>query len=194
MSVKLGDEDALYMSLPPNLQTAENYALSYAVDMQLRKLMELARKISIWSDCSRADARYYDNMAAMLRTPYYNASYADDVRLNLIKGTFKTYMFAGTQKAIEDLLEQIFGVAQFVPWYEYGGQPYHFKIIVPIDPTEEMLSRFIEILERVKSARSIIDRLETKTYEFDINIILAMGAHDYGSLIEQGKKGEQEHD
>ena len=39
--MKLGDKEATYMSLPPNLQKDETYAMGAAIDKQMRKLLKL---------------------------------------------------------------------------------------------------------------------------------------------------------
>lgn len=182
--MKLGDSGVTYLSLPPNFQTVENRAMGYAVDKQMRKLMGFIRKISVWSNLNNVDSKYYDFLAATLRAPYYSSKYDDEIRLEILKKTLQTYMFAGTVLAEEELLKMIFTDAEFVPWYKYGGEPYHFKIKVPVDPTEELIAKFLTILKRVKSKRSILDGMETKTYEIDMTEYFTAGTIHYTRLEE----------
>lgn len=172
---KLGDMDTTFLSLPPNFQTVENRAMGYAVDRQIKKLMNFVRKVSVWSDLDNVEPKYYDYLAASLRAPYYSSEYDDDTRLEILKKTLQTYMFSGTVLAEEELLKKIFSDAKFVPWYEYGGVPFHFKIVTPTEPTEEMIQKFLTILRRVKAQRSILDGIDTKTYTIQLDTYAALG-------------------
>lgn len=182
--MKLGDNGATYLSLPPNFQTIENKAMGYAVDRQMKKLMQFMRKVSVWSDLDHVDPKYYDYLAASLRAPYYSSEYDDEMRLEILKKTLQIYMFSGTVLAEEELLKRIFTDAVFVPWYEYGGEPFHFKIATPTEPSEEMIRKFLTILQRVKAQRSILDGIDTKKYTINLKAYAALGAIIYEGLEE----------
>lgn len=154
------DVGSTYLSLPPNLQNLENECFAYAFDRQIRKLHMLAKKLTIWSDLDNADPKYYDHMALSIRAPYYKSEYSEKQKLKLIKATLESRMYAGTVKAVEDLLSHSILYAKFVPWYEYEGEPYHFKIQTSDDPGQESRALFADMLQRVKAARSIIDGVE----------------------------------
>lgn len=154
------DVGSMYISLPPNLQNIENACFAYAFDRQIRKLHALAKKLTIWSDLDNADPRYYDYMAITIRAPYYRSEYGARQKLELIKSALESRIYAGTMKAIEGLLSRSILNARFVPWHDYGGSPYHFKIETSNDPAEEARRLFSDMLQRVKAARSIIDGVE----------------------------------
>ncbi len=157
------DVGSTYLSLPPNLQNTENACFSYAFDRQIKKLHMLAKKLTVWSDLDNADPKYYDYMAISIRAPYYKSEYSEKQKLKLIKATIESRMYAGTAKAVEDLLIHSVLYAKFVPWYEYNGEPgkpYHFKIETTDAPEGESRALFADMLQRVKAARSIIDGVE----------------------------------
>ena len=166
--MKIGEKNATYLSLPPNFQTVENLAFGYAVDRQMKKVLAFVKRISVWSDIKNVPPKYYDYLAACLNPPYYASEHDDSTKLNLLENALTSYMFAGTVKAIEDILSKIFGDAEFVPWYEYDGKPYHFKIITTVTPDEETVEKFLKILKRVKAKRSVLDYIETKEYRIEI--------------------------
>ncbi|MCI8315179.1 MAG: hypothetical protein HFH74_09150 [Lachnospiraceae bacterium] len=157
---QIDDVGSMYISLPPNLQDTENACFSYAFDKQIQKLYKLAKKLTVWSDLDNADPKYYDYMALAIRTPYYKSEYNQKQKLKLIKATLAARRYAGTVKAVEELLDQSILFAKFVPWYEYNGEPYHFKIKTSDTPEIESRILFGNMLQRVKAARSIIDGVE----------------------------------
>lgn len=171
--MKLGDEDATFCSFPANFQTPENRAFGYAVDRQMKRLMELSEKLLVWPCLENVDARYYDMLAACIGAPYYSSEYDDVTKLRILKNALATYQYAGTVRAVEQLIGGLFGDAEFVPWYRYGGEEYHFKIATSIVPSEDSIQRFADILQRVKAARSVIDGIETSEQMIDVRAFLS---------------------
>lgn len=155
--MKLGDLEATYLSLPPNLQTEEKYALSAAVDRQMKKMLGICNMMQVWTDLDRVDPKYYGTIAACIKAPYYDSSFDEKTKLAIIKGTLGMYRLAGSKAAIMQLILNIFGIGTFESWYEYGGKPYHFRITTDAELTPDILSKFADILKKVKRARSVLD-------------------------------------
>lgn len=176
------DVGSMYLSLPPNLQTTENACFSYAFDRQIWKLHILAKKLTVWSDLDHADPKYYDYMAMTIRAPYYKSEYNDKQKLNLIKSALAAQRYAGTIKAIKELLSNSILYARFVPWYEYGGDPYHFKIETSDEPNGESRVLFESMLQRVKAARSIIDGVEIDHDPIKNMLYIGIGIHQQGVI------------
>lgn len=171
---KVDDIGSTYASLPPSMQTAENECFAYALDRQIAKLNRLVQKLNIWGNLDEVDPKYYDALAVCVQVPYYRSDYSNEIKLKLIKSAPMLYRYAGTQTAIEKMLAIIFEQAQFIPWYEYGGKPYHFRIKVYDLLTEDAVSIFKKVLRKVKSQRSIIDEIEVAR-EVDLTIFAGCG-------------------
>ena len=186
------DVGSTFMSLPPNLQNTENECISYAFDRQIGKMNSLARKLTVWSDLNNVNPKYYDYLAMAVRAPYYKSEYADGQKLALIKTAILTRKYAGTIKAIEELLSNTFITATFVPWYEYNGQPYHFKIVTGENPTEDAKSFFEKMLKEVKAARSIIDGVEIDNGVTKTMIYIGAGLQ-VEKITDIENKGGREH-
>lgn len=175
--MKIGEIGTTFLSMPPAFQNIEDQCFGYAVDRQLKKVMDKAKSVAVWSDMEGVNPKYYGYMAAMLRSPYYLSSLSDSDKLNVIKTTLKSHSYAGTVKGIKELLKAVFPSAVFVPWYEYEevGEPFHFKIVLDTSPSEELVRRFADILKYVKPQRSIIDGMETRTHIFDLQSFISTG-------------------
>lgn len=156
---QIDDIGSTYVSLPPNLQTIDNECFGYALDRQIRRLHKLAKQLTVWSDLDNVPPKYYDYLALCIKAPYYRSEYTDEMKLNLIKTAIELHRYAGTQRAVEKLLDVIFEKAYFVPWYEYEGEPYHFKPRVFDVLTEDAFTLFTDVIKKVKAARSIMDEI-----------------------------------
>jgi P2-related tail formation protein len=157
---KLTDIGSLYRSLPPNLQTVENECLGYCVDRQVERFTRLASKLTIWSDVDNADARYLDQMAMTIRAPYYKSEYDEATKRELIKSAVETRRFAGTRKAVELLLSKAYNDSAYIPWYEYGDEPYYFKVTTDEAMSQDIADLFASALGGAKAARSHIRSVE----------------------------------
>lgn len=69
-------------------------------------------------------------------------------------------MTAGTPAAVEELVAIVFGEGEVSEWFEYGGEPYWFKIRTNALLTEDMTTYFSEMIRRVKNTRSHIEAIE----------------------------------
>ena len=161
MSKALGEEKATYLSLSPNLQDSDTEALSYAVDRQIKNLLEVAKKLNVWGNLNGLDPKYYDLIAMSINVPAYRSEYTPEQKINLIKNGLSAYYSLGTRLAVEGVLSSLFGDFEYVPWWEYNGDPYHFKVRSDDQRTFDTEEQFVRMLRRVKAARDIMDSIET---------------------------------
>ncbi|MCM1058305.1 MAG: phage tail protein [Firmicutes bacterium] len=159
------DVGSTLFSFPPNLQTRESDCFGYAFDRQIGKLHQLAKQITVWSALDQVDPKYYDFLAMTIQAPYYKSEYSNDQKLGLIKSALLTRRYAGTIKAIEELLSHTLTDSIFVPWYEYGGKPFCFKVMADGDDDidNKNTREFVRMISTVKSARSHLDSIEIKS-------------------------------
>lgn len=157
---KLDDEDTLYMSLPPNLQNKGTRSLSVAFAKQMKKYLAYADRLNVWGNIDHLEPEHYDVFAACIAAPYYRSDFPDDKKLKLIKQNYSVRRSAGTQTAIDALLENVFDDARYIPWYEYGGKPYHFKVLLFDVLKENNIELMSNAMKKVKAARSIMDAVD----------------------------------
>lgn len=163
---KIDDIGSTFVSLPASLQTDENECFFNAIDKQIAKLTKIARSLNVWGDLDKVNPNLYDRLAICIQAPYYKSEYSNEQKLRLLKNALSSYRFSGTVKAVEELLGAIFENAKFIPWYQYGGEPYHFKVQTTKLPSEEDKKLFEQMLKKTKAARSRLDFVEV--YEDDL--------------------------
>lgn len=153
--------------LPENLSSqTRTRALAYAVGRQVDKLLVLADRMVIWADLDRVPEQLLDYLAAELRTPAYSADYPVETRRTLVRQSLLFYAAMGTPGAVDQLIRAIFGSGQIEEWYQYGGEPHHFRAAIgangiTIGPAE--LDAFRRVLSSVKRLSSWLDSIATVT-------------------------------
>ena len=153
--------------LPQNLSSqTRTRALAYAVGRQVDKLLALADRMVIWADLDRVPEQLLDYLAAELRTPAYRADYAVEVKRTLVRQSLLFYATMGTPGAVDRLIQSIFGSGQIQEWFEYGGEPHHFRATVGAEGvtiTPEALEELRRVLSSVKRLSSWLDSIATLT-------------------------------
>lgn len=136
-------------------------ALGYAVQRQMRKILYYADLAHTYSAIDLLSDGLLDILAAELRTPQYLESYPVETKRNMVKGTLAYYATAGTKAALEAVCRDIFGSAEALEWYEYGGKPGYFRIQTDNpNTTDENVRDFIKVAEGVKRLSAWLDGIE----------------------------------
>lgn len=141
----------------------EVQALGYALKKAMQRLMNYCQNIGIYNSIDTLPENILDLLAVELNTQYYDDTLSIDVKRNLIKNTFIWYMYTGTPAAVTELVTAVFGNGEIQEWFEYGGEPYHFKInTTNINSTDEMIQLIETLVSTIQNARS---RLESVNVE-----------------------------
>lgn len=136
----------------------QNIALGYALQRAMKRLLGYSRTTSVYSSMDAADDDVLDMLAAELDTQYYDVELDVEAKRKLVKNTLIWYGKAGTPAAVEELITSVFGEGKVEEWFDYGGEPYHFRVYTNATFTEDMIPKFDNMLEKVKNTRS---KLET---------------------------------
>ena len=140
----------------------ETQALSYAIMKANQRLVNYCANISVYAVIDSLPEEMLDLLAIELDTQYYDETLSIESKRELVKGTLVWFQYAGTPKAVEQLVEAVFGTGAVSEWFEYGDDPYCFKIATDVEVTPDIVSRFNTIIRRVKNVRSHLRGIEVR--------------------------------
>lgn len=156
--------------LPPDLRKdPETIAFAYAVDRQIAKICAYAEITQIYASVDSMPDWVLDILAIELRTPAYKETYSISVKRTLIKQTLAFWAKMGTPNAVNRIIEAIFGSGEIEEFWEYGGEPHHFRARTG-NPniTAGNVAELKQVLESVKRLSSWLDEItmitEAETY------------------------------
>ena len=152
--------------MPENLAgQVETQAFAYAVGRQIEKLCAYSDAARTYAAISTMPEWLLDYMAVELRTPSYDENYSLNTKRALIQGSLLFYSQMGTPAAVNRIIETIFQTGYIEEWYEYDGDPHHFRAYVgdggEVEPGE--LEEFRRVLSSVKRLSSWLDDIITIT-------------------------------
>ena len=152
--------------MPENLASqVETKAFAYAVGRQIEKLCAYSDAARTYAAIATMPEWLLDYMAVELRTPSYDENYSLKTKRELIQGSLLFYTQMGTPAAVNRIIETIFETGYIEEWYEYDGDPHHFRAYVgdggEVGPGE--LEEFRRVLSSVKRLSSWLDDIITIT-------------------------------
>lgn len=171
--------------MPENLAgQVETQAFAYAVGRQIEKLCAYSDAARTYAAIATMPEWLLDYMAVELRTPSYDENYSLNTKRALIQGSLLFYSQMGTPAAVNRIIETIFETGYIEEWYEYDGDPHHFRAYVgdggEVGPGE--LEEFRRVLSSVKRLSSWLDDIITIA-TMDPEIVTFTGAMGRGYTI-----------
>lgn len=158
--IKLKDSNITDIMPEAFTSDAKNIALGYALQRATQRLLQYSVSTSVYAAIDAADDAVLDMLAAELDTQYYDVTLDIEAKRRLVKNTLVWHMTSGTPAAVEELVAAVFGEGEVKEWFEYGDDPFYFKIITNATMTEEMNDQFTAMIDKAKNARSHIRSIE----------------------------------
>lgn len=135
-------------------------AASQAIAPDYWRLRQLADKVIIASNVDSLAEDWLDELANDLHVDFYNSRLPIEQKRQLVKQSSLMHQRKGTPWAVEELVRIVFGVGHVEEWFEYGGEPYHFRVYSSNHlATPEDARKFKIALESVKNLRSVLDEI-----------------------------------
>ena len=150
--------------LPPSLAKDENIkALTEALDKQLTKIEEQILNVLILPRINHInDPEILDLLAWQFHIEGYELAESVEEKRNLIKKAIELHRYKGTKYAIKEVLRALNLEGQVKEWFEYGGQPYHFRVELGItnrEITPGLRDKLIKLIEDYKNERSYLEEI-----------------------------------
>lgn len=102
-------------------------------------------------------------LARDFKVDWWDANYSLEEKRRTLKSSWRVHKMMGTKAAVETAISAIYPNAKVLEWFEYGGNPYGFKLQINLTGTDWTEDRPRRVLERVnfyKSLRSHLEELE----------------------------------
>lgn len=135
-------------------------AVSYAIKKAMQKFLGYCDNAYVYASIDTMPEFALDLLAVELNTQYYDTGLPIENKRELIKNTFIWYQNSGTPSAVEELIAAVFGEGEVKEWFEYGDEPYYFKILTNAQLTPDIAEQFATIIGNVKNARSRLRKID----------------------------------
>lgn len=170
-------KDALITdSLPDFLKEEPRVrALAYAINKQARYLILKQDAARVYSGIEICSERVLDVFAYELKIPQYKDTFSIDIKRRMVANGLIYWSTLGTVGALEQLCSDIFEDARVEEWFDYDGEPCHFKIVTEnYKLTEADIAEFKSCINAVKRLTAHMDDFIVKFPDVELNLLMGM--------------------
>lgn len=152
-------------SLPQVLaDDAKLYALAeITADLLAARLEEIDR-IRIYNRIDELPEDLLDILAYDFKVDWWDYTYSLEQKRQTLKDSFLVHKRLGTKYAVETAISAIYPEAKVEEWYEYGGEPYRFRLAVDVSHELVDSDHHVRVLSRVNYYKNLRSHLDGITY------------------------------
>lgn len=84
----------------------------------------------------------------------------------LIKESIKIHKIKGTKAAVKNILKALNLEGKIFEWFEYQGEPYHFRILITLKDkayNSDTFSLLKKMIEEYKNVRSVLEEINIES-------------------------------
>lgn len=156
----MNDNNVYLSSFPASLAVdPSKYALARAIADELRELNDRCDRLRIYSRIDELPEQLLDILAFDFAVSWYYYNGTLETKRAQIKSCFYVHKHLGTRGALETALSDVCPGTVLEEWFEYGGEPYYFRVI--LDISEQRLPIYQNDIEKkieiFKSLRSVLE-------------------------------------
>ena len=132
-----------------------------AIDTELKKISVLYIECLLISRIDELPSDIINILARQWHVDFYDDTLPIETRRNLVKQSIAWHRIKGTKAAMEAVIRTAFNTGRVTEWFEYGGDPYHFKVDIIGAPLLDAkdIERVLQAIYTTKNTRSWLDEM-----------------------------------
>lgn len=118
---------------------------------------------SFYAHIDRLDEPMLDALAFDFKVDWWDETYTLDEKRRTLKDSWRVHRMLGTKAAVETAIRAIYPETEAREWFEYGGEPFHFRLYIDLSDVMGDETRPWHVMDRVnfyKSLRSHLDDIQ----------------------------------
>lgn len=135
-------------------------SLASSMDQLFSAIGKRVKTPRVWDQLEQMTDEELDETAWELGIDWYNSSWDRIQKIATIKVAGTVIKKRGTKWAVEQLVQAAFGYGKISEWFEYGGEPFYFKIVTSALLTQDGMKTFLGMIGKVKNVRSHLEKIE----------------------------------
>lgn len=141
-------------------QDASDQGLAAACDIISRDAYARLKLLSRWDKIDKLSDAELDELAWELRIQWYDSTAPIETKRAVIRNSDLVFSKLGTSYAVQQIVTDYFGSGEVREWNEYGGRPFHFKILSDNpELVNNNLELFLKLLRTVGRRSAWLDAI-----------------------------------
>mgnify|MGYP002868799445 CR=1 FL=1 len=146
--------------------------LIYALDPELQEITAKTETPALFAGIEALSDDILALLAWQFHADFFDLCITHELKVNAVKNALKVHMKKGTVQGIKDALNIMDIEAEFIPWWEFGGDPYTFKLDAVIAGEAyrgawqgHLVQNITRVINETKAARSYMSELNININE-----------------------------
>lgn len=154
----LSDVDLLLLQTKAMQKNVDVRGFTAALNTQLQQIAGQINSVLTYSRIDEVPEEVLDILAWQFKVLWYDATSSLEVKRKAINDALLVARTLGTPAAVEKVVEIYFGDGRVEEWFEYGGQPYYFRVVTNnLDATNAQAALLVKAVDSVKNLRSRLE-------------------------------------
>lgn len=165
---------ALEEVLPSNLKEDPDFnAMAEALSVEIRSISAAVDEVLLLSNLDNLPELLIDLLAWIKRVDFYDNTLPLTKKRELVRLSDEFKRRKGTPWAVDQIVTAAFDESEVSEWFEYGGEPFHFKVTTTDRMTDG--KRYNQIVQAINAVKNLRSRLESISIRRDNNMCLYFG-------------------
>lgn len=130
-------------------------ALAEALSTVLIDRLPEIDQLLIYPAIDTLDEPLLDILAHDFKVDWWDPNYSLEEKRRTLKDSWRVHKILGTKAAVEMAIRAIYPLTTVEEWFQYGGEPYHFRLNIDITSDSGDRERQRRVLERLNFYKSL---------------------------------------
>lgn len=146
-------------------------ALAHSIANVLEQRLDEIDLGQIYTRIDQLPEDLLDILAKDFAVDWYDRSYTLEEKRKTIKGSFYVHRHRGTKAAVEKAISAIYPNPEVLEWFEYGGNPYHFKLRITVDFATLNQTKHQQVLKKISCYKNLRSHLDGVVYSIESKVV-----------------------
>ena len=178
-------KENLLFAFPSGLR--ENPSLAALGDVTAEALAKRPAEIALLALYPRIEELpedLLDILARDFKVDWWDINYDLAEKRRTLKDSWRVHKMLGTKAAVETAISAIYPHTRVLEWFEYGGEPYHFRLDINITNDSIDSDKQRRVLERLNYYKSLRSHNDGVTYFVEAQPAIAKAVSTVAALQE----------
>jgi len=151
--------------LPPSIKNdPQVQAAAIAIDSELQSTTMAIQQTILIPRINELPEDILDQLAWQFHVDFYEPGLAIEKKRVLVLKSIDWHRRKGTPSAVQEVVSAALDPSEVLEWFDYGGQPYHFKIRTKgVMADQNAYAQLRKAINTVKNTRSWLDGIQIQT-------------------------------
>lgn len=156
----LYDSDIIKKTLPDSIADDQQVQdICDAIQPEFDRIFADRQLLLLLPNLDNLSEALVDELAWQYHVDFYRDNYPLETKRKLIRTAIERHRRKGTPAAVEEMVRNVYAYAMVEEWFEYGGDPYYFRLLLKAQTPAPPLSlgEVRQLVEEYKSERSWLE-------------------------------------